>query len=90
MSDLEMFAEDAIWEVFVATVKGGAPVSFETAYKYIIEGEPGIWKELSIFVSSPFNGDTNIRSSSVFKGYCKRYWNVELEKYVNWLVKEAA
>jgi len=83
MSDLEMFAEDAIWEVFVATVKGGAPVSFETAYKYIIEGEPGI-------VSSPFNGDTNIRSSSVFKGYCKRYWNVELEKYVNWLVKEAA
>ena len=87
MSDLEMFAEDAIWEVFVATVKGGAPVSFETAYKYIVEGEPGI-------VSSPFNGDTNImiyvRSSSVFKGYCKRYWNVELEKYVNWLVKEAA
>ena len=72
MTDLEMFAEDATQDVFDATVKYGNPVSFETACKYIVEGEPGI-------VSSPFNGDTNIRSSSVFKGYCKRYWNVELE-----------
>ncbi len=83
MSDLEMFAEDAIYDVFAATVKGGNPVSFETAYKYIVEGEPGI-------VNGPFNGDCNMRSSSVFKAYCKRYWNVELEKYVNWIIKEAA
>ena len=83
MTDLEMFAEDAIWEVFAATVKGGDPVSFETAYKYIVEGEPGI-------IRGPFNGDSNMRSSSVFKGYCKNFWNVELEKYVNLLMKEAA
>ena len=83
MTDLEMFAEDAIWEVFAATVKDGDPVSFETAYKYIVEGEPGI-------IRGPFNGDSNMRSSYVFKGYCKKFWNVELEKYVNLLMKEAA
>ena len=79
MTDLEMFAEDAIYEVFAATVKGGAPVSFETAYKYIVEGEPGI-------VSS----NSTMKSSSVFKAYCKRYWIAELKKYVNWIIKEAA
>ena len=83
MSDLEMFAEDAIWEVFASTVKCGCPVSFETAYKYIVEGEPGI-------IYGPFNGDTNMRPSSVFKGYCKKYWKLELEKYVNLLMKDAA
>ena len=79
MTDLEMFAKDAIYEVFAGTVKIGDPVSFETAYKYIVEGEPGI-------VSS----NSTMKSSSVFKAYCKRYWNVELEKYVNWIIKETA
>jgi len=83
MSDLEMFAEDAIYEVFKATVGWGNPVSFETAYKYIVEGEPGI-------ITGPFDGDTNMRPSSVFKGYCKKYWKLELEKFVNWVIKEAA
>ena len=69
MNDLEMFAEDAIWDVFEATVKGGNPISVETAYKYIVEGEPGI-------VNGPFNGDRNMKPSSVFKGYCKKYWKM--------------
>ena len=83
MTDLEMFAEDATWDVFEATVKYGNPVSFETAYKYIVEGKPGI-------VRGPFNGDSNMRPSSVFKGYCKRYWKKYLKIYVNYLIKEAA
>ena len=83
MTDLEMFAEDAIWEVFAATVEYGDIISFETAYKYIVEGEPGI-------IRGPFNGDTQMKPSSVFKGYCKKYWNLKLENYVNWIIKEAA
>ena len=83
MTDLEMFAEDATQDVFDATVKYGNPVSFETAYKYIVEGEPGI-------VAGPFDGDSNMRHSSVFKGYCKRYWKKYLKNYVDYLIKEAA
>tara|TARA_Y100001951_G_C11147935_1_gene187471 strand:- start:8 stop:265 length:258 start_codon:yes stop_codon:yes gene_type:complete len=74
MTDLEHFAEDAIYDVFAATVKDGAPVSFETACKYIVEGKPGI-------IRGPFNGDTNMKMSPVFKGYCKKYWNYNIDKY---------
>ena len=89
MTDLEMFAEDAIYDVFKATVKVGSPISFENAFKYIVKGKPGIvgcprpglgyWSRNKAWLMSP-----------MFKVYCKRYWNVELEKYVNWVIKEAA